>query len=102
MGRNKCSYHGVINGYDYNELSQILIIYVSTDKGNEPVPEFSFRIKFEHLSAMLADLPIFRGDGSLDYMSVEGLPVYLNVRKIGGRSYVRKIKFDAAYFFSEG
>ena len=46
----------------------------------------------------LQNLPIFRKDGSLDFGSLGGMPVSIDIIQSGNRVFVKKIAYDVSYY----
>lgn len=94
--REKECCHGTIMGYRF--YGRNVTVYMVLDDKKKSARRFAFKIKTWSLNHRLQELPIFRKDGSLDFESLEGMPVSLEIIQCGNRVFVKKIVYDLSYY----
>lgn len=67
-------------------------------RGRRNRKELAYKIPIRSMNHRLQNLPIFRNDGSLDFGSLGGMPVSIDIIQSGNRVFVKKIAYDVSYY----
>ena len=94
-GKRQCC-HGIITVYSFYKKNVTLYMLFHGKKKFDR--GFAFQIKTWSLNHRLQNLPIFRKDGSLDFGSLEGMPVSIEIIQSGNRVFVKKLAYDVSYY----
>lgn len=97
--KNKCrrrDCYGTVESYSYRKKH--VILHLSCYDGNGNRKNLAYKIPVWRLNHRLQNLPVFRKDGSLDFGSLEGMPVSIEIIQSGNRVFVKKIAYDVSYY----
>lgn len=97
--KNKCrrrDCYGTVESYSYRKKH--VILHLSCYDGNGNRKNLAYKIPVWSLNHRLQNLPIFRKDGSLDFGSLGGMPVSIDIIQSGNRVFVKKIAYDVSYY----